>query len=196
MAKDPKSCFATLLELRRCEGVPVTPGIKRSAYLIPVSSILGWPKLPVDEYGRPTSATYEGAFTLAEGEKFKRYDHLPSKAEFKSESQGEEPSKTFKVTTTIVHPGIGPEAAAAATTLINSRVIAIVEDMEGRYRVVGCEKYNGATVSPSRDNGQGATGSAGTTFALEADDAADAPFYNGPIPTEDGIINEGAATEP
>lgn len=192
MAPNPKSCFATLQELKRCEGVPVTPGIKRSAYLIAVSSILGYPTLPTDEYGRPTSATYKGEFTLAEGEKFKRYDHLPSKAEFKSETQGEEPSKTFKVTTTIVHPGIGPEAAAAATTLINTRVIALVEDMDGRFRVVGCEKYNGATVSPSRDNGQGATGSAGTTFALEADDIADAPFYDGPIPTEDGIINEGA----
>lgn len=192
MANDTKSCFATLLELKRCEGVPVTPGIKRSAYLIAVSSIVGWPTLPVDELGRPISATYDGQFTLAEGEKFKRYDHLPSKAEFKSESQGEEPSKTFKVTTTIVHPGIGPDAAAAATTLINTRVIGIVEDMDGRFRVVGCEKYNGATVSPARDNGQGATGSAGTTFALEADDVADAPFYNGPIPTEDGIINEAA----
>lgn len=62
--------------------------------------------------------------------------------------------------------------------------------MDGRFRVVGCEKYNGAAVSPSRDNGQGATGSAGTTFALEADDVADAPFYTGPIVTEDGTINE------
>lgn len=192
MANEAKTCFSTLKSLKRCEGVPVTPGIKRSAYLAAVSDIVGFPTLPVDEYGRPTSATYEGQFTMAEGKLFHRYDHLPSKAEFKSETQGEEPSKTFKVTTTVVHPGIGPEAAAAATSLINTRVIGIVEDMDGRYRVVGCEKYNGATVSPSRDNGQGATGTAGTTFALEADDIADAPFYNGPIPTDDGIINDTA----
>jgi len=190
MSESAKTCFSTLKSLKRCEGIPVTPGIKRSAYLVAVSDIVGFPALPTDEYGRPTSATYQGQFTLAEGKKWLRYDHLPSKAEFKSETQGEEPSKTFKVTTTIVHPGIGEEAAAAATSLINTRVIALVEDMDGRFRVVGCEKYNGASVSPSRDNGQGATGSAGTTFALEADDVADAPFYTGPIETEDGIINE------
>lgn len=190
MEGNAKSCFSTLKSLKRCEGIPVTPGIKRSAYLAAVSDIVGFPTLPTDEYGRPTSATYQGQFTLAEGKKWLRYDHLPSKAEFKSETQGEEPSKTFKVTTTIVHPGIGEEAAAAATSLINTRVIALVEDMDGRFRVVGCEKYNGASVSPSRDNGQGATGSAGTTFALEADDVADAPFYTGPIVTEDGTINE------
>jgi len=190
MAESAKTCFSTLKSLKRCEGIPVTPGIKRSVYLAAVSDIVGFPTLPTDEYGRPTSGTYQGQFTLAEGKKWLRYDHLPGKAEFKSETQGEEPSKTFKVTTTIVHPGIGEEAAAAATALINTRVIALVEDMDGRFRVVGCEKYNGAAVSPSRDNGQGATGSAGTTFALEADDVADAPFYTGPIVTEDGTINE------
>jgi len=190
MAESAKTCFATLKSLKHCEGVPVSPGIKRRAYLLAVSDIMGWPTLPTDEFGRPTSATYQGAFTLAEGKKWLPYDHLPSKADFKSETQGEEPSKTFKVTANIIHPGIGEEAAAAATSLINTRVVALVEDMNGRFRVVGCEKYNGATVSPSRDNGQGATGSAGTTFALEADDVADAPFYTGPIETEDGTINE------
>lgn len=187
-----KSCFSTLKSLKRCEGIPVTPGIKRSVYLAAVSDIVKYPTLPTDEYGRPTSASYEGAFVFAEGKKFLRYDHLPSKAEFKSETQGEEPSKTFKVSSTIVCPGIDEAAAAAATSLINTRVIALVEDMEGRFRTVGCEKYNGASVSPSRDNGQGATGTAGTTFALEADDVADAPFYTGPIETEDGTINAPA----
>jgi len=190
MAESAKTCFTTLKSLKHCEGVPVSPGIKRRAYLLAVSDIMGWPTLPTDEFGRPTSATYQGAFTLAEGRKWLPYDHLPSKADFKSETQGEEPSKTFKVTANIIHPGIGEEAAAAATSLINTRVVALVEDMNGRFRVVGCEKCNGATVSPSRDNGQGATGSAGTTFALEADDVADAPFYTGPIETEDGTINE------
>lgn len=190
MSNPVKSCFATLQSLKHCEGVPVSPGIKRRAYIAAVSDIVAYPTLPVDEYGRPTSASYQGKFTLAEGKKWLPYDHLPGKAEFKSESQGEEPSKTFKVTATLVHPGIGEEAAAAATSLINTRVIALVEDMNGKFRVVGCEKYNGAAVSPSRDNGQGATGSAGTTFAVEADDVADAPFYTGPIETEDGTINE------
>ena len=62
----------------------------------------------------------------------------------------------------------------------------------GKYRVIGCEKYNGALASPARDNGQGATGTAGTTVAVEADDVVETPFYEGPIVTEDGTINEGA----
>lgn len=167
----------------------MSPGIKRRSFLIPVSDIVDWPTLPKDELGRPTSATYTGKFILAEGKYFQPYDHIPKKANFKSESQGEEPSKTFLVTAEIVHPGIGPEAATAATQLNNTRVVCLVEDMEGRFRVVGCEKYNGAEVKPSRDNGQGATGTAGTTFAVTADDVADAPFYEGPIVTEDGTIN-------
>lgn len=187
------SCFATLSALTYCQGTPVTPGIKRRAYLVPFAAIVKFPTLPVDELGRVTSAQYDGNFALAEGQKWLPYDHLPAKGEFKSEVQGEEPSRTFKVSVSLVHPGIGPEAAAAATALLNTRVIALVEDMQGRFRVIGCEKYEGALVSPSRDNGQGATGSAATTLSLEADDVADAPFYSGPIVTEDGTINEAVS---
>ena len=185
-------CFSTLREMRYCQGAPVTPGIKRRAWYISLSAILEWPKIPVDEFDRPTSAQYEGAFTLAEGMKWLPLDHLPGKADFKSESQGEETSRTFKVTGSFVHPKIDEDAAAAATSLINTRIVVLVEDMRGKYRVIGCEKYDGALVSPSRDNGQGATGTAGTTILVEADDPVDAPFYPGPIDTEDGIINEAA----
>lgn len=186
-------CFSTLKNLPWCQGTPVTPGIKRRVYLISTSLIQAYPKLPKDELGRPTSSVYEGPFVLAEGAKFVALDHLPNKAEFKSETQGEAPSKTFKVTATLVHPGIGEAAATATAALIGTRVIALVEDMSGRYRVVGSEAYDGAVVTASRNNGQGATGTAGTTLTLEADDPVDAPFYDGPIPTEDGVINE--ATE-
>ena len=123
-------------------------------------------------------------------EKWKALDHLPGKAEFKSETQGEEPSRTFKVSGPFVHPKIDEEAASGATSLINTRIVVLVEDMRGKFRVIGCEQYDGALVSPSRDNGQGATGTAGTTIAVEAYDPVDAPFYSGPIVTEDGTINE------
>lgn len=188
-------CFSTLSSMKYCQGVPVTPGVKRRAYYTSVGSIVGWPTIPVDEYGRPTSAEYSGKFTLAEGEKWKALDHLPGKAEFKSETQGEEPSRTFKVSGTFVHPKIDEEAASGATSLINTRIVVLVEDMRGKFRVIGCEQYDGALVSPSRDNGQGATGTAGTTIAVEADDPVDAPFYSGPIVTEDGTINEAPGAE-
>ncbi|MBD5258459.1 MAG: hypothetical protein K2L73_02195 [Muribaculaceae bacterium] len=178
--------------MKYCQGTPVTPGIKRRAWYTSVDSILKWPVIPVDELGRPTSAIYEGNFVLAEGIKWRPLDHLPGKAEFKSETQGDEPSRTFKVTGSFLHPKIDEDAATASTALLNTRIVVLVEDMKGRYRVIGCEQYDGALVSPSRDNGQGATGSAGTTILVEADDPVETPFYTGPIDTVDGIINEAA----
>lgn len=183
-------CFSTLRDMKYCQGTPVTPGIKRRAWFAAVNIVVDWPKIPVDDFGRPTSSIYEGAFKLAENEKWRPLDHLPGKAEFKSESQGEEPSRTFKVTGSFIHPKIDEDAATAATSLINTRIVVLVEDMRGRYRVIGCEQYDGALVSPSRDNGQGATGTAGTTILVEADDPVETPFYTGPIDTEDGVINE------
>lgn len=190
MAINTNKCFASLTALKYCQGTPVTPGVKKRAFYASVGNIVGWPTIPVDELGRPTSAIYEGKFLLAEGIKWLPLDHLPGKAEFKSEAQGEEPSRTFKVTGSFLHPNIDENASTASTSLLNTRVVVLVEDMKGRWRVIGCEQYDGALVSPSRDNGQGATGSAGTTIAVEADDPVDAPFYTGPIDTEDGIINE------
>lgn len=185
-------CFAALSAMKYCQGTPVTPGIKKRSYYVSTGSILGWPTIPVDELGRPTSSRYDGKFTLAEGVKWLPLDHLSGKAEYKSEAQGEEPSRTFKVTGTFVHPNIDENAATAATSLINTRIVVLVEDMKGNWRVIGCEQYDGALVSPSRDNGQGATGTAGTTISVEADDPVDSPFYAGPIETEEGTINEAA----
>lgn len=185
------TCFATLQAMKYCQGTPVTPGIKRRAWYTSISNIVKWPTIPVDEVGRPTSSKYTGDFELAESAKWLPIDHLPGKAECKSEAQGEEPSRTFKNSVTLVHPNIDENAATAATSLINSRVVVLVEDMKGRYRVIGCEQYDGAVATPSRDNGQGATGTAGTTISVEADDPVDAPFYTGKIDTEDGVINDG-----
>ncbi|MDE6267333.1 MAG: hypothetical protein K2M07_08305 [Muribaculaceae bacterium] len=172
-----------------CQGTPEMPGIKRRVYYISKNHILGWPSLPKDELGRPTSAVYEGNFLLEEDAFWHYIDHLPNKAEFKSETQGEVPSQTQKNTVTIVHPAVGEEAAAATCYLLNSDNVFLVEDMKGRFRVVGSPYYDGVTTY-ARDNGQGATGTTGTTISLEASDMVDCPFYNGEIVTEDGTINE------
>ena len=54
--------------MKYCQGTPVTPGIKRRAWFTSISAIAGWPTIPVDEYDRPISSVYDGAFKLAEGE--------------------------------------------------------------------------------------------------------------------------------
>lgn len=182
-------CTNVLKSLDWCQGKAVRPGIKRRAYYVTAPDIVSWPELEKDELGRVTSAELKGKFVLAEGVKWQSIDHLADKAEFKSESQGEYPSQTFKNTATLVHPGIGPEAAAATAAMLNSDIVALVEDMEGRFRVIGSPYYE-TKATTSRNNGQGPTGSAGTTITLEASDLVDSPFYAGEIVTEDGTINE------
>lgn len=173
-----------------CQGKPARPGIKRRAYYVSIADILQWPTLEKDELGRITSVVYKGNFTLAEGVNFQYIDHLADKAEFKSEVQGEYPSQTFKNSVTLVHPGVGAEAAEATAALLNSNVVLIVEDMDGKLRVIGSPYYD-TKISVSRDQGQGPTGTAGTTIGFEASDLVDSPFYEGEIPTDDGTINEG-----
>lgn len=176
-----------------CQGKPVRPGIKRRAYYVSASDILKWPALDKDEAGRITGVTYKGNFTLAEGVKFQFIDHLADKAEFKSETQGEYPSQTFKNSATLVHPGVDAAAAEATAALLNSNVVVLVEDMEGNFRVIGSQYYDTA-ITASRDQGQGPTGTAGTTITVEASDLVDSPFYTGTIPTEEGTINEPSSS--
>lgn len=165
------------------------PGIKRRVYYQNISNIVKWPTIPRDELGRPTSAKYTGDFTLAEGAKWLYADHLPAKAEFKSETQGEYPSQTIKETVSLTLPDVSAETAEASAFLLNSNNVFIVEDMAGNFRVVGSNLYD-TTTTYARDNGQGPTGTAGTTIAVEAVDIVDCPYYEGKIETEDGVINE------
>ena len=86
-----------------------------------------------------------------------------------------------------VHPGVGPEATAAACYLNNGDNVFLVEDMKGFFRVVGCARWITKT-TVTQDNGQGPTGSVSTTINVEATDEVPAPFYSGIIETEDGEL--------
>ena len=191
MATNKNTCQTIVKSMKWCQGRTVKPGVRRRMMLISSDQILKWPGIKRDDIGRVISSVLQGNFQLVEGAKWAVIDHLPAKAEFKSESQGEYPSQSFKVTGSFVHPGVGEEAADATAALLNNNVVALVEDMDGRFRVIGSED-NDTVISTSRDNGQGPTGTAGTTIGLEASMEADAFFYEGEIVTEDGIINEGA----
>lgn len=184
-------CTAALKSMPWCQGKPVLPGIRRRAYIIAADDISKWPELERDEFGRPTSATYKGNLVLAEGAKFLAIDHLPDKAESKSEVQGEFPSQTFKNTSTLVHPEVGPDATAAITPFLNTEVAVLEEDMYGRFRLFGSKNWP-AKITPAQNLGQGATGTSATTLNVEATDEVSMPFYTGEIPTEDGTINETA----
>ena len=180
-------CKPLQKSLNWCEGKPVLPGIRRKLYYTSKSNIAMWPKLPKDEQGRPTSAVYVGSFVLVADATWKVIECLPDKSQVTSEAQGEAPSQTQLNKLTAVHPDVGPEATAACAYLNNSDNVFIMQDMTGRYRVVGADLYNTKT-TVTQDLGQGATGTASTTITAEAPDVVAAPFYEGEIVTEDGTI--------
>lgn len=184
-------CINLQKSLGWCQGTPVVPGIKARVYYISKDKIVQWPTLPVDDKGRVTGAVYTGDFALEADATWKFIDTIASKNQLKSDPQGEYPSQTQKNDLTLVHPGVGEEATAAVAYLNNADNVFIVEDMTGKYRVVGSELFETIT-TVAQDNGQGTTGTAGTTITVSATDLVAAPFYNGEIVTEEGTINEGA----
>lgn len=188
-----EQCLNLQKSLGWCEGTPVLPGIRRRLYYIAKSLIVKWPTLAKDANGRTTTATYEGNFTLAADAEWKHIDVLPSKSQVQSEAQGEKPSQTQLNTLTAVHPGVGDEATAAAAYMNNCDNIFLIQDMSGKFRVVGCEMYDTDT-TVAQDLGQGATGTASTTITCKATDVVPAPFYPGEIVTEDGVVmGDGSA---
>ena len=180
-------CKPLQKSLNWCEGKPILPGIRRKLYYTSKSNIAKWPTLPTDAAGRPTSAVYVGSFVLVADTTWKVIDILSEKSQVTSEAQGEAPSQTQLNKLTAVHPDIGPEASAACAYLNNSDNVFIMQDMTGRYRVVGADLYNTKT-TVAQVLGQGATGTASTTITAEAPDVVAAPFYEGEIVTEDGTI--------
>jgi len=188
------NCTNLQQSLAWCQGTPELPGMKRRLYYISKSQIVQWPVLPSGTNGRVTSAVYTGSFTLAADAKWKYIDILPDKSQLTSEAQGELPSQTQLNKLTAVHPGVGAEASAAAAYINNYDNVYIVEDMQGRYRVVGCDKWETKS-TVAQDLGQGPTGTTSTTITVEATDVVPAPFYQGDIETDDGTINGGSSSD-
>ena len=181
-------CTSIQKSLGWCEGTPELPGVKRRIFYTAKSNIVAFPKLTRDELGRPTSATLSGEFTLAADANWKYIDILPDKSQLTSEAQGEYPSQTQLNKLNAVHPGVGPEASAAAAYINNADNVFVVEDMKGNFRVLGNDKWTTKS-TVSQDLGQGATGATSTTISVEATDEVPAPFYVGKLQTEDGEVN-------
>ena len=182
------NCSPLQKSLAWCMGTPELPGICRRIYYISKDQIAKWPAYIRDYTNRRTTkAAYRGDFVLVADAKWKYIDIIPDKSQLTSEPQGELPSQTQLNKLVAVHPGIGPEATAAACYLNNSDNVFIVEDMRGFFRVVGCARWITKT-TVTQDNGQGPTGSTSTTINVEATDEVPAPFYSGIIETEDGDV--------
>lgn len=182
-----KNCSPLQQSLAWCMGTPELPGIRRRIYYIAKSQIAKWPSFVRDANYRTKAPTLRGNFLLVADAKWKFIDILADKSQLTSEAQGEIPSQTQLNKLVAVHPGVGPEATAAACYLNNSDNVFIVEDMKGLFRVVGSDRWITKT-TVSQDNGQGPTGTTSTTINVEATDEVPAPFYTGLIATDDGDI--------
>ena len=180
------TCFTPLQKsLGWCQGMPVLPGIRRRLYYTSKQNIVQWPA-----YTSGSSLSFantSGNFTLKADTYWHYIDILAEKSTLTSDPQGETPSQTQLNKLTAVHPGVGQEASAVACYLNNSDNVFIVQDMSGKWRIVGSRFYETKT-TVTQDNGQGATGTASTTINVEATDIAPSPFYAGKIVTEDGEL--------
>lgn len=170
-----------------CQGAPEYPGIRGRVYFASKGKIVKYPTLTRDSLKRATSASLTGNFELAADEVWHYIDINVEKSQLTSEPQGETPSQTQLNKLTLVHNGVGADAAAAALCLNNNDNVFIVQDMAGRFRVVGNERWQSIT-TVAQDNGQG-TNPASTTIEVSATDELAAPFYTGTLETEDGTLD-------
>ena len=185
-----KTCDPIQQSLGWCEGKPQYAGIRRRIYFTNRHNVVEYPVVPVDENGHPLpDGVLSGVFKLREGALFNHIDHLPDKAQTTSESQGEYPSQSSHDKVVAIHPGIGAEASGAAAYLHNTDNVYIIEDFDGRARVIGIEPMWKTKASVAMDFGQGAAGTAATTITIEGDNRIPFPEYRGTITTEEGEIS-------
>lgn len=170
-----------------CEGMPQYPGIRRRVYFCSKSLIVSYPTLTRDTFGRVTSGQLTGSFTLAADALWQYMDINPEKSTVTSEAQGEVPSQTQLNKATFVHNGVTKEATSAAALMNNNDIVFVYQDMAGKYRVLGNERWPSKT-TVAQDQGQG-TNPASTTISVEVTDELAAPYYTGTLETEDGTLD-------
>lgn len=185
----PNVCDHIQQSIGWCEGKPQYAGIRRRLYYLSRGSILKYPEVPLDTIGRPTSATLAGSFETKESAVWLFIDIVPERSQATSAPQGEYPSQTSLDKIVGVHPGVGPEAAAAAAYCHNTDNCYLMVDSDGRARVIGIEEMWKTKSTVEMDFGQGASGTASTTITVEGTNKVPFPQYVGKIMTEDGEID-------
>lgn len=184
-----------------CKGKTVLPGIRTRVYFIKKSNIVKWPKLPETIAEGKTMgalATYTGNFELSADKTWNHLDVLTPESPVTSESQGDMPARSFLNKVTLKHAGVEEEATGFARQSNADDLVYLVQQRNGKFRVVGNEMFDTDT-KPGQELGAGNTDKAGTTLSVEVTDVCPAPFYPGKIETEGGSISGvdgGAWTDP
>lgn len=187
-----KNCIAANLyeSLQHCKGETVLPGI-RDAWGIPKSQITGYPTLPGlkdKDVTMETLAVLQGDFSLAADSRFFKIDILDTASNITAASQGEWPSKTFLVNSTLKYAGNNEAAAGFARMANADDLLYVVRQRDGKFRVIGNERFQTNT-NPGQDSGMSVTDASGTTLEISVTDICPAPFYTGKLITTDGVID-------
>lgn len=182
--------------VRRCPGTRVMPGIRPKFFFISKALILAWPTIPdASAIKDPAElAEYIGNFTLQSDAKWHSVDLVDMKSNISSETQGEAPSATFLNKAEFVVGGTDKEISGLSAQIINDEVIGLVQQRDGRVRVLGCEAF-APKITAAQASGTTATDACTTTLSVEATDFAPCPFYPGKIETEDGDIKGADGSE-
>lgn len=175
-----------------CDGASTRPGIRRGVYFIPRRDIVVWPQLPIlsAEQAMATAAVLTGDFTLAEGKTWHRLDILVAKSDVTSETQGEYPNFSSLNKATLFYGDTNEEATGFCRLAMQDDLIYLVQQQNGKFRLLGSENFGNTETKPSQKQGQGITATdMGTTLEIQCSDECPAPFYPGKIETEDGDIS-------
>ena len=173
-----------------CEGKTQLPGIYPEVYAVAKRDIVTWPtRTTTITTGMSDIAKYTGNFVLAALAFFRKVGVIVDKSPITAVSQGSKPSKTFLNTGVFMHQGVDEDATGFAQQANNDDLVFIFKTKNGKYRVLGNEMFQSDT-SISQNLGGAVTDEMGTTITVTVSDISPAPFYDGEIVTEDGIIND------
>lgn len=172
-----------------CDGKQVLPGLRKRVFFIPKADVASYPKLPdmSEENTLKTVSTLKDNFVLNADKKWLYLDVLQSKSDISSESQGEYPSISFLNKATFFYADTDEEVTGFCRMAASDDLLFLVQQNNGKFRLIGSELYDRTVVKPSQSSGKGITATdAGTTLEVQASDNCPAPFYVGKIEAEDG----------
>ena len=176
--------FPDLYEnMKACIGEKSLPGVRAHVYVISKRNIAVWPTLPaMDSTGATLDsiAKYSGDFTLASSKYWKKIDLRENVNGIVSEVQGEDGSKSFKDTATMIYPGTTAQAAGFCRQAVNDDLVFAIPMRDGQIRILGNSAFK-TSVNPSLDLGKAATDAAQTQIEATVDTVCPAPFYPGKL---------------
>ncbi|MFK5856587.1 MAG: hypothetical protein QM503_10680 [Bacteroidota bacterium] len=165
------------------------PGIFQNAFCIPKTDIVSWPAIVDAPADAAAAVTLAGAFTLVALKTWKKINHIDKKAIVVCEPQGEERSQTFLNKGTLKTSLTTEDATAFAMKANNDDLVyAVREKNSKKMRILGNEMFSTLT-KPTLALGGEPTSERGVSLEIEVTDGVPAPFFAGPIMTDDGDVN-------